>query len=245
METRTQAPAGMNILARGPSLVTVGAADLLPGAPVLAINGAIFHHATPADYWLGIDDPGQFVPGHIARPWSDAKQPEAVTKAAQVTKWHLRWPQLTFHLYGSGPVGKAQERRPFAWETKVDWLHYSILTALHFAYARGVRHMRLLGVDMLGAGYSYSTARVEVKNGSEYRWRKERRMVAQALTELTGGGCSFDFGADRPLVPHLRPYTCSIPRCLQPKLELAYHFGPMDCACSGDLSPSHAAQTAG
>lgn len=174
------------VLCRGPSLVRVLPRDILDASRVIAINGAVKHHATPCSHWLGIDRPGRFIDTSDPRPWGPGPAPTVVTRADRVPEWKASWPELDFVAYCDH---KPSVRSSLPWRSSVDWLHYSVLLALHYAAIHGAaRRIRILGADMEGIDYAYSDAKIELRKKGmtpeQSRWDGERRWLARASEEL-------------------------------------------------------------
>lgn len=206
-----------NILGRAPSLQSVTPADLLDG-PVSAINGAVFHRAIPADYWVGCDAP------HWCKE-DPPGTPVVVTLGSNREHWERRFPHLKRMTYDGDSL---RTGRAIPWATGVDWQHWSILLALHHAGTQGAKRIRFGGVSMKGDAYAYSEKRVDNKVGPEKRWMRERRELAQAMTELSEHrGIEFDL----PFT--VKQYVCD--EC-GAEYRIAYVQGPISCACNnGEL----------
>jgi hypothetical protein len=216
----------VNILGRAPSLASVTRASLLDG-PVLAINGAVMHKAVPADYLVSCDGPAwlgdEEIPG----------EPVVVTRAANRHTWFDRKGHLWLVTYDDAK--RLADCLP--WKTRLDgrqdqpgtparggWDHWSMLLALYHAYRLGATRIRFGGVSMRGDTYAYSERRVDYKLGPEQRWARERREVAQAMTELGAeAGIEFDL-----------PLRCEQYRCDACGLEyaLSFAYGAMSCECN-------------
>jgi hypothetical protein len=213
------------IAGRAPCLVDATQADVIGKLSV--INGAIYHEPIEPDYWVCADQPGKIVRREVpGKPWNARRRPVLVTKDSHGPHWSREFPELTaeqgvtVQTYGN----KDHMQAALPWRTRVDWCHYSILLALYHAWVHGARRIRFIGVAMQGGAYAYSTATIENKNGPEWRWMRERRMLAEAMTELAEhGGADFE----RPFEP--RWYTCV--GCSKP-YRLAFASGPMSCTCN-------------
>jgi len=166
--------------------VHVTRADLYDG-PCIAINGALLHHPVPFTHWIGLDEPGRFIPDEVKEPWGPNPPPIVIAKRPNADKWTCRWPTLQYDIY-------EEDREKLAamlpWKkTKVHWMHYSMLGALHYATVHGARRIRVLGADMAGEHYAYTDKPVvNGKKGPDRRWADEHMHFAAALEEIRAAG---------------------------------------------------------
>ncbi len=161
-------------------------ADILDG-PTIAINGAICHHAIVFTHWCGLDEPDRFIPAENLKPWGENPEPTVITKDSNAPKWRARWPDLKYDLY-TEPRKNMGAMLPWK-KTLVNWLHWSVLGALHYAVIHGAKRIRLLGADMAGDGYAYSAQKIgKGKKNADVRWSEERRHINEAFNEIRAGG---------------------------------------------------------
>lgn len=202
-----------NILGRAPSLQSVTPADLLDG-PVSAINGAVMHEPTPADYWVSGDAP------HYMEGRQPVGNPVVVTRWPNADQWRRAYPGLELRTYKPPPSTHMTDCLP--WKSRiVNWCHWSIILALYHAWQSGARRIRFGGVSMAGDGYAYSGAKVENRYGVDHRWAEERRWLAQAMTEMHEHG-SVEF--DLEFKP--RVYEC---QACGEVYRLGYVYGALSC----------------
>ena len=144
------------IMGRGPSLLRCTQADALDG-PVVAVNGAVYHHAIHTDYLVGLDYPEQWLDPVPGVPWGDAAPaPEVVTSNAK--KWipFVQRTGVTLRPFPGGHGGNGEVAGLIGDKRRiVVYTRWSILLALGWARFGGAKRIRLLGVDMEGDQRAY------------------------------------------------------------------------------------------
>lgn len=172
-----------NILARGASAPACAPMDLIPG-PLIAINGAIEHPTIVADYWCGVDDPGKYTDRQKCwPPWKHQPTPPQVVTKEKTAGWDAMPGDLVVHR-----VRDMQLDLP--WGSKLHWPHWSVNFAIGFAALHGAREIRILGADMIGAGWSLGPVSGVGPDtpGSDNRWERERKDVKNAMLECKANG---------------------------------------------------------
>lgn len=144
------------ILARGPSLWDCTQADVLDG-PVVAVNGAIYHHAIPADYLASVDEPERWVDHNACNPpWGANPMPEGV--AVRLLKWTAfrRRTGITAHPFPGGNGGGADIAMMIGDKRRdLNYHRWTTLLAIGWARWGGAKRIRLLGADMQGESRAY------------------------------------------------------------------------------------------
>lgn len=175
------------ILARGPSLRACTMEDVLPGSRVIAVNGAIYHHAIPADYWIGLDDVSQSLDPDLGEPpWGPNPPPRCVTKNGNCwDDWHklaVRY-GIAVPLKLSGSHGELQRAIGDKGQ-RGKYGRWSVLYAVAFARMNGAKRIRILGMDMTGNARAYGKGR-PIHDG---RWADEAKDVAATFAECADAG---------------------------------------------------------
>lgn len=167
------------ILGRGPSLLGCTPEHVLEGSHVIALNGAIYHHAIEADYWLAVDNPEAHLDdGGPMPPWGPNKKPEAVT--CDRSGWNSMANKLGLVVRGFPGAGKdnaaicakiGDARRRVCYGT------WSVTLAIAWARYGGAKEIRILGADMSGTTRAYGKGNtIEAAR----RWRNEGKALERA-----------------------------------------------------------------
>jgi hypothetical protein len=174
------------ILARGPSLRDCTLEAALPGSRVVAVNGAIYHHAIPADYLASLDAPDSWIDPDIpGLPWGANRMPEGVTHRAD--RWRRLQAQSGMEVRrfpggrgGNGDVSMLIGDR----RRTVPYAKWTVLLAIAWARWGGARRIRVLGADMSGTGRAHGRGtRIAPK-----RWVKEGSDFHAAVVAARGVG---------------------------------------------------------
>lgn len=175
------------ILGRGPSLLSCTQADVLPGSTVVAVNGAIYHHAIQAGWLCGLDEPDSWLsrePDAPDPPWGTNAAPTIITR--EQPKWREladRWGAEVWNFPG-GNGGNAEISGLIGDRQNTDWARWSMLFAIAWARFGGARRIRLLGVDMGGKTRAYGRGNQITPS----RWVKETGSMEKALRMCRGAG---------------------------------------------------------
>ena len=192
-----------NVLCEGPSVLDVTVDDLLPGAPVVAVNMAlVLADRLPVLVWASQDDP-RTVKDFYDGPGCDRKHSlKRRTCVWDIVKRHLpdrpivvwgqqdhrdEWLALAIPRADGEPtlppgtrieLGRAVEDETFPWRPKVYppgiACNWTTMSAIANCVLRGARRIRLFGADMRGSGNVFTHFdEVEDKVHAD-RWKKER-----------------------------------------------------------------------